>query len=274
MVNDLPYPANLKEISRLVGPLVDQLEAEMWPAKRTTPEHIIRFFKVIKQPIVDKSYSMYSALNQYSLFRATNQLCEAANKLWSTVELYAQVRRFPRFCKQFNTGFLLSSTIPTLYYANMSAMLSIMTCYGIISIRSQGQSINLIRTEDGFKLFNREKYLRDMFGQCPHGWHDQIIQMYEEFPQKGINLPDINLKKVKELKGLRNQYHYDILSETTMANVFGEIQYFNRLDNVLHSVQVGLDTITKIQPTPMKGIKPRVIELTIKIKTLHEIYGQ
>jgi hypothetical protein len=151
----------------------------------------------IKTGKISEAYS--PLLNAYSVIRAMIQSNESCNKVWSTMELlYALTprKRTYSLCDSFDVEFTGSTIIPTLYYAQVAALTSLMSSYGSVSIRDKNtdQSYNLVRTKNGWRLDHRNRHIRDLLGvKADPGWHKRIRQIIEglmgmqQFPQLNIN---------------------------------------------------------------------------------------
>src|SRR5438445_992037 len=88
----------------------------------------------------------------YSIYAANQQLNEACNKCWAIVELVHatspsiwRTAYFP-IGSSFGQPFLMGTVLPTLYYANISAIISAMSSLGVITLRKEGRPYYLIRT--------------------------------------------------------------------------------------------------------------------------------
>jgi len=154
-----------------------------------------------------------------------------------------------------------------MHYANISALLSILSLFGLSSIAERERNLifyNLVRTVDGMILMKRNRYLSEIFGFVKSGWHAQILQIYEGLKQEGIMLPDINPLECKKLQRERAKFHYDILSQTSMKDVSGKV-YFQFLPTVARSIEVAIKSIHQvIKPIP-NGCDSRFEELKTKI---------
>ena len=216
--------------------------------------------------IVSKTNGMYDQINLHMLQRSLNQANEACNKLWFSVELLAQIQDNGKKCSSFNENFL-TSAIPTLHYANISAIVSLLSLFGICSWAEKTQSItfyNIIRTSDYIHWKKRSSYLHETFGNASRGWHLQVLQTYFGLMSKGIKLPDIDLVKCKKLLVERNRFDYDILGQTSMKGVYGLEQYRDYLPTVMDSVSSAVEYLQKvILPLP-NGCDSRFKELELR----------
>lgn len=272
--NFLPYPQELNEISLIYG------LNKFFTSRRSLVGHSFSIDRYVEQMKNSRLYAPksreYDLINVYFLNRAMHQINEACNKLWSTLELHHGMVGKGKLCKKFKADFLPSSTVPTLHYANISATLSILSLFGLCSVVERSKNIvfyNLVRTVDGMKLIERNKYLRDVFGVVKAGWHAQVLQTYEGLSKKGIALPGINTQDCKKLQTERSKFHYDILSQTSMKGTTGINSYFQFLPLVTHSIACSLDSIHQIiKPIP-NGCDKRFKELKNKIGKEIEAYA-
>jgi hypothetical protein len=218
--------------------------------------------------IVLPSSPMFDEFNLFFLNRSMHQANEACNKLWSTVEIHYNIENNENICKKFSCDFLPSSTVPTLHYANMSALLSILSLFGLSSVvdRKRGMTFyNIVRTKNGVILMERSKYLRSLFGSAKSGWHAQVIQTYDGLMNMGVDLPFIDIGNTKKLQTARAKFHYDILGQTNMKGFPGVQTYFQLLPIVVQSICLSIASIHKIiKPIP-NGVDGRFKELNSKI---------
>ncbi len=245
----LPFPKEIDEIFKFISPFLN--DEELWKGRKLS--HIpSRFKHQEKIPINDPNF------NRYVFLRACNQINESINKLWATAELHYHMKNGSnRLCGKFSPQFLQTSTLPTLYYAEVSAIIAIMCIFGICSIvdkpdRGNIKFLNLIRSSKGFILPSRGEYLKKVFGTNVRGWHNQVIFMYEQFLTKGIKLPHIEISKIKDLKNERNYFHYDLLGKPTMNGAYGEKKYFDHLPHVLNTIETSLNVIHRVK-SPLKN---------------------
>jgi hypothetical protein len=164
----------------------------------------------------------YYWLNVLSLFNANQQLNEACNKMWAAVEL-ANItrpsvwkRHYSPVGPEFGRVYVSSTLIPNLYYAQISAMISVLSAFGCVPVIVSRTPFYLIRTHEGWKALNRRAYVRSICGRKVSGWHEQIIETYFAFGTRGIRLPKISKGHMTKLKDLRNEMHYSILGDLKM----------------------------------------------------------
>jgi len=269
----LPYPEELNQISLTFG------LNKLFTSRRSLVSQNFSIDSYIEQMKNGRVYvprsKEYDLINVYFLNRAMHQINEACNKLWSTLELHHGMTGKGKLCKRFAADFLPSSTVPTLHYANITAILSILSLFGLCSVVERSRKMvffNLVRTTDGMKLVERNKYLRDVFGMVKSGWHAQVLQTYEGLTKKGVMLPDLRIAECKRLQTERSKFHYDILSQTSMKGTPGVHSYFQFLPLVTHSIACSIESIHQIiKPIP-NGSDKRFEELKNKIIQEIDVY--
>jgi len=218
----------------------------------------------------------FDRMNMYFLNRSMHQINEACNKLWATVELLYSAKSNKRLCKKFCEEFVPSSAVPTLHYANISALLSILSLFGVSSIAQRGKRLtfyNVIRTSRGMIMVERNGYLNKVFGSVKSGWHAQILQTYNGLYRKGVMLPEIDVKGSNQLLKERTKFHYDILSQTSMRGVYGVENYFQFLPTAVTSIDLAIKSIHQILKPIPNECDSRFEELIRKIPILKQVYG-
>jgi hypothetical protein len=209
----------------------------------------------------------------YSLCRANHQINEAANKIWSTLELAYSVKdRNTRLVKSFSHRFLQGTLIPSLYYSLLSAIVSNLCIYGIVSFRYKKQDLLLARETDSWKLFDRKTYLKEHFSKSSDSWHDQVQIIYEGLVHENYQVPELDKIKMKQLKDHRNKMHYLILSDITMSDEFVGIEpYFEFFPFCLIFIKNSLDLIQSVW-TITKGTDERLKELYQSLSKFYQLY--
>jgi hypothetical protein len=240
--------------------------------------YIERHFKRLKDGDIFKPSSIESEqFNLHFLNRSMHQANEACNKLWATAEVYHGAKQRTVLCGSFSEGFLASTTIPTLHYANMSALISILSLFGLcfwIQKRPNLKYYNIFRTSEGISAKERNSYLAQVFGTAKQGWHNQIFQTYDGLSKKGVNLPKLEMEKSLKLRNERAKFHYDVLGQTTMADFYGVKTYFELLPTVIKSVEAAIASLSEvISPIP-NGCDKRFLELKAKLPGLKDEYGE
>ncbi|MEM3562443.1 MAG: hypothetical protein QXS27_05145 [Candidatus Jordarchaeaceae archaeon] len=250
----LPYPSNRNEIHRVLESIDERL-------LRCT-ERFIR--QQVRRPILsliqgsEKFYSLDDPraewFNIYSIYNANQQINESCNKLWATIELSNVTSReiwnvkYDPVGENFHSAFMLGTLIPTLYYSQISAIISILSSFGCIPIRVKDINYYLIRTEGGWMVFKRGNYVQQVLGLGAKSWHEIIIKTYEGLTKKGVKLPKIQIKKTKDLKNLRNEFHYEILGDLKMWRPFKNINVYSKyLPTVVKTIQLALENLSKIK---------------------------
>lgn len=261
-MNLLPEPmeidkiAHMYSLNRLFG------TKKEWIADYGYITSVMDYLK--KNGVVKKSTEMYDQINLHMLQRSLNQINEACNKLWSSIELFQQIRKNGVSCGSFNENFLTSTAVPSLHYANISAIISLLSLFGVCSWADKAKKIsfyNIIRTADYMQWKKRGPYLQETFGYARRGWHGQVLQTYSCLLQNGIKLPALDLKGSERLLKERNRFDYDILTQTSMKDAYGKDKYFNFLPVVVDSTLQAIENLQKvIYPLP-NGCDSRFKEL-------------
>jgi hypothetical protein len=249
----LPYPAGAEEIRQHLLEVEEKL--------LRSGERFIR--QQVRKPLNDlvtSSKEKFSPntpeaewLNIYSIYRANQQLNEACNKLWSAVEL-ANItspaiwkKTYKPLGESFSGLFAVGATIPTLYYSEISTLISILSIFGVVPIK-MGDPEYLVRCRDGWRLFVRKRYLQNVLGTSARTWHGEFTATYEALLRKGIALPPLNLKGLMRLRDLRNEVHYEILSDLKMWRASRHKTAFKRhLAHALETIDLAIQTVSKIK---------------------------
>ena len=220
-------------------------------------------------------------LDAYSFHRACNQANEACNKLWATIELVYAVspsmwrKSYEPMGKYFENEFLLGSLVPALYYSQLSAIVSCLSSFGCVSIRDETSNIsyNIVRTQRGWRIYERKKYIKDTFGLNPQpSWHIQVAQLLKGFEANILDFPKIDYSGTDGLRRKRNITHYDILSRVSASRVTGINQYFKYLPLCTNTINSALSTIKKISWLPSYSGARRFRELHSNLPRLYEAY--
>lgn len=190
----------------------------------------------------------------YSVRRFHNQLNEAQNKLWATLEL-VNLKNTGTVCKQFSLDFSNGTLIPTLYYSQVSVMIAFMSLFGVVSMypsdqKGKPKSYNLIRTSSGWKIYERKQYANTFLKiKKADGWHEQVLSLYENLKKLGVGLPNLDLQKINDLRKKRNNYHYQILGDTSMEKVYSDSldTYFTHLSDCFKNLEEGIEIVKQIK---------------------------
>lgn len=243
----LPGPDNLEAIKYLYDTNLVLRSADKWKARHDKIWHTIKTLQNNGQ--VDCGTEEYEILNAHMFLRAFNQANEACNRLWATIELFLHAERDDLFCDSFNGGFLPTSTVPTLHYANITTLISILSLYGVCSLREQSKPhdfMNLIRCGNSIHLVKREDYIKELSGAGKKQWHVGILTIYEKLLQNGVKIPAIDLADSFTLLKERNKLDYDLLAQTTMSGAFGESMYLKFLPYVCNSLECAIKSINAV----------------------------
>jgi hypothetical protein len=252
-MNELPYPQTQSQIAEMLSKIDNRL--------LQCSERFIR--QQVRRPIesmlaMKEKYGSDKAeaewLDIYSIYCANQQLSEACNKLWTTVE-FANVtskhvwkKSYMPIGELFSCTFSLGTLIPTLYYAEISSIISILSSFGCVPVVVNGIPFYILRTQNGWIMVNRSEYVKNVLDINARSWHDRILGTYEGFVAKGVKLPNIPLSKVKTLKHLRNEMHYQILGDLRMWRMFKSTQaYQKHLPTAIQIVRVAISNLAKIK---------------------------
>ena len=280
----LPYPDSPEEINLLLSkrekhkPHIFSV-GERYHVENEVRRHLSNLGlgkKVLKKVTLDSVDQ--SLIDAYSVHRANTQINEACNKLWAVVEIVNLVSpkiwktEYSPIGERFERNYLLGTIIPTLYYSQVSALVSVMSIFGCVSIKdtiSKNKSrkiimYNLVRTKEGWQLFKREHYLKDILGIDPSkGWHRQVIQLVEGLSANLQGFPKIDVQATKELRRARNRTHYEILASVSTKPVMG-------IDNFFHHLPLVVSTISTVITTIEKCYKPSKLSYTKRFKNLYQ----
>lgn len=270
MASLLPSPSKIENIARMFGSnRYFATKNNMVGQSLSIDEHLeyLSNGKIIKP-----SHPAYDKINIHMLNRSMHQVNEACNKLWSTAELFHAMQSKKRLCKKFDENFLPSSTIPTLHYSNISALLSLLSLFGVSSIAYRSKNkihfYNLVRTTENLVFMERSQWLGNLFGSAKNGWHRQVLQAYEGLSKKGIALPKLDLEKCERLLEERNRFDYDILGQTSMKGVYGTNQYFKLLPTTVSSIKAAIRNLHQVTKPLPNRCDERFAELFEKLNNL------
>ncbi len=248
----LPVPKNLSGISRLFSE--NRIISSISPTSLPTSDVLKLIHNLERGEPAPVGTLDFDKMNAYFLYRSLNQANEACNKLWATLELYRGLMNSRPSFKRFREEFLSSTSIPSLHYANMSALLSILSLFGISTWIKKGQKLRyfyILRTEAGVEMRQRTVYMVKAFGSCSTGWHKQLIQTYEGLSRLGVCLPAIDTSRSKGLLDERNKVQYDILGQTSMKGMPGTSVYASHLEDVSRNLDAAIKCLEDvIQPLP------------------------
>jgi len=269
----LPEPRTLRNITLMYGLNRLFTSKRNLIGKSFSIDIYLRRLKIGE--IISPRSLAFDRMNMFFLNRSMHQANEACNKLWATVELLYSAKSTNRLCNKFCEQFVPSSAVPTLHYANVSALLSILSLFGVSSIAQRVKRLtfhNVIRTANAIVIVERNKYLNEVFGSVKSGWHAQILQTYDGLRRRGVMLPKIDIKSSSELLRERSKFDYDILGQTSMRGAYGVENYFKPLPTVVTSIDLAIKSIQQIiKPLPNR-CDSRFEELVNSILVLKKAY--
>jgi hypothetical protein len=246
----LPFPGNRKGIQSTLETIDERLLScsELFIKQQVKTPLLALLTRQITSFSLSTTQSDW--FNVYSIYSSNQQLNEACNKLWATMELaYATgkdvwKRQYQPIGESFDGRFLLGTLIPNLYYAAMSASVSILSTYGCVPVLVNRKHLFLVRTSIGWIVSERQNYMRDNFGFGAKSWHDQILKTYVGLRDNGIKLPLIDMDNIFELKSLRNSMQYEILGDLRMWRMFKDKKaYFKFLPKVIHLIGLSIELL-------------------------------
>ncbi|MGI0091104.1 MAG: hypothetical protein ACREBS_05300, partial [Nitrososphaerales archaeon] len=252
----LPAPRELHEIHSLLDSIDDNLFNGSEGFIRQQATKALNSLIMQKVSSYDKEDSEFFWLNVLSVFNANQQINEACNKMWATAEL-SNVGRgsvwkhgYSPIGKEFSTLFLSGTLIPTLYYSQVSAMISSLSIFGCVPILVNGTPYYLVRTVEGWKSFVRRNFIKEILGKKVTGWHEQIIETYFGLIMEKIRLPKVSQSKLMRLKKLRNEMHYNVLGDIKMWRVIARREEYQNFvpfvdKTICGSIEL-LQTVTKV----------------------------
>jgi hypothetical protein len=252
-MSELPYPRTQPEIARMLR-VVDKRLLQC--SERFIRQQVRKPIEGMldKKDVIENKTAPADWLNVYSIYCANQQLSEACNKLWASIELASVTservwkKSYMPVGELFSDTFCMGTLIPTLYYAEISSIVSILSSFGCVPIMMNGRSHYLLRTKKGWSIANRGKYLKNVLGIDTHSWHDRILATYEGFVQRGVRLPNIPMDRVRSLRNLRNAMHYQILGDLKMWRMFKSVQsYQKHLPISIHMVRVAMKNLAAVK---------------------------
>jgi len=268
----LPFPRKQEDIHELLDRIDEKLLNCSEKFVRLQVKRPIEKMLSDKIEYYDYESPQFDWFNIYSVYCSNQQINEACNKFWATVEL-ANItsnevwkKSYSPMGENFSGTFLLGTLIPTLYYSQLSAMISMLSSFGCIPLIVSRAPYFLVRTERGWTLFHRPTYLKEVLGITAHGWHEQIIRAYNELAEKGIGLPSLNIKKILKLKELRNSLHYEILGDLRMWRILkSKKAYLTYFPLVEKSIDLAIENLSRIKKV-ISGCDTRLLNLQNNLK--------
>lgn len=252
-MNALPFPQTREEIHNLLSNIDDKmLNCTQDFIKLQVKKPINEM--VSKKVIFNLNSSQAKWFNIYSVFNANQQVNEACNKIWAGMELMHATderiwkKQYTPLGDKFNGSFVLGTAIPALYYAQLSAIVSLLSIYGCVPIMVNQKRYYLVRTINGWELFSRGDYAQNQLGISTKSWHEVILKTFQAFKKNGIKLPAIDIDKTFDLKKLRNEMHYEILGDLRMWRAYTKRKsFFKIVPLVMETIDTSIKTIQYIK---------------------------
>ncbi len=236
----LPWPTKLNEINEILNNSKENEPKHFKSTERNALE--IQVLLTLYPDGLDKKLEVRefpdeknNILNAYSIIRSMVQCNEAINKLISTIELLhassPTIKNQVCLCSLFSIDYCGGTIIPTLYYSTISALTSLLSSFGCVSEpdRNSNKRYNLVRTSEGWKLFQRKEYIKNLHGSSSSSWHTQVFQLTQGLKKHSKDFPNIDLEDIKKLSSSRNITHYEILGSMFLSDVKGLYDYFKTL---------------------------------------------
>jgi len=200
-------------------------------------------------------------INSRLFLKSNNQISEACNKLWSTLELYYHLFSNEKHFQDFKRTFISSSTISTLYYSAFSTMISGLHFFGVGLGRKRtlndNRRFNYIRTEEGFNVVRRKQFEHSLLGGGGLGHHKGIFKTYKVLSEKGVELPSLDIDKFQELKKARQECDYRLLSDTSMSRVMRDNRFFELVPFVVDGIEEVINLINQTSCGDQKYVSNR-----------------
>lgn len=206
-----------------------------------------------------------NALTVASMRLANNQINEACNKFYATVQLAHTVRERTFSGKEglsadtFCGEFILGALIPVLYYSQVATLLSLLSSYGLLllrdrrdkqqrnvdsALRSSGWADEweflLMRTPNDWNVMSRRK-------EGHHTrFHKQLLNIAQRFSASGTDVVSFDFELLDQLKALREQADYSVLGETSLSGAIGLETYLKYLPRAYSNICFCIQTISCI----------------------------
>jgi hypothetical protein len=222
-------------------------------------------------------------LNAYSIHRASNQLNEACNKLWCALELAYTIspaifgKKYTPIGNGFDYDFSLGTLIPSLYYSQISTLVSILSLFGVVSLYNHktGKAYNLTRTKHGWRIYKRRQYLKRVLGvkEPKKGWHNELIQLFKGLCREITEIPCCNIAEIENLLIKRNKAHYQVLGDVSVGAVMGINIFFDYIPTIFENTQTAFNCLLNVWQPSSKLLK-RFRTLRENIEKVYEAYGR
>lgn len=208
-----------------------------------------------------------NSLTLTTLWLANNQINEACNKFYATVELANAVKERTRggsigmSSDHFSGEFVLGALIPVLYYSQVAALLSLFSSYGLIFARDKRNRQTRRSDPELRRLGMQDEYeylvIRSrndwvvksrslVAGGNKNRFHQQLIGVAERFFNSGTDANGFDFDLIRELKTQRELVDYSILGSTSMVSVMGFEHYMRFLPRAYKNIKFCIQVISVI----------------------------
>jgi hypothetical protein len=203
-------------------------------------------------------------LTRSSMMLANNQINEACNKLYATVELANAARKRTYSGEEgiasdfFSGEFILGALVPVLYYCQVAALLSLLSTYGILFLRDRrekeqrrkDQVLKNLKwmSEHEFLIIRMQKDWRvtSRSQECKSdGWHIQLVSIGRRFLASGVDCSGFDFELIEELKTQRERADYRVLGGTSMESV-GFQKYLELLPRAHSNIRYCISAIRRV----------------------------
>jgi hypothetical protein len=200
-----------------------------------------------------------------SMRLANNQINEACNKLYATIELaYAvRTRTFPGpsgvSSDSFSGEFVLGALVPVLYYSQVAALLSLLASFGMVLVhdkrsRRERQFDQTLQSqhwgEERESLIMRKRSDWNVLSRSTVGgnvgWHQQLLNVGSRFFATVADAAGFDFNLLKELKKQRELVDYGILAEISMGEVVGFQRYLKFLPRAHKNIAFCINLIKQV----------------------------
>lgn len=209
-----------------------------------------------------------NSLTLATMSLANNQINEACNKFYATVELASAVkeRTFGGSIgvsrDHFSGEYVLGALIPVLYYSQVAALLSLFSAYGLLFVRDrrtrderrsdpeltrlgwqQEYEYLVIRTQHGWVIKSRSQ----VAGGNRSRFHQHLIAIGERFFASGTDAIGFDFGLIRDLKAKRELADYSILGYTSQRDVMGSFESYMRfLPRAYKNIKFCMEVISTV----------------------------
>lgn len=208
-----------------------------------------------------------NSLTLITLLLANNQINEACNKFYATVELANAVKdrtlggSIGVSSDHFSGEFVLGALIPVLYYSQVATLLSLFSSYGLIFARDRRNrqtrrsdpELRRLGMHDEYEYLvirSRNDWLvksRSLVaGGNKNRFHQQLIGIADRFLNSGTDANGFDFDLIRELKAQRELVDYRILGATSMESAMGFEHYMRFLPRAYKNIKFCIQVISVI----------------------------